>query len=217
MQIPEENQVKYRSNYVSGIVRDKQNKQVLSARIELINLSKNQVESLVESDSINGEYLIVLTQGADYALYVNKEGYLFKSLHFNYSESFDFKPIVLDVDLEKAAIGSKVILNNIFFDVDKYELKSNSITELKRIIRFLTENPKVHIEIGGHTDNSGAAAYNRSLSEKRALAVYNYLIANGIDKARLTPKGYGPDQPVAPNDTDVSRQLNRRIEFKITR
>ncbi|WP_333821417.1 OmpA family protein [Ohtaekwangia sp.] len=215
MQIPEENQLKYRSNYVRGIVRDKQTRQVLSAKIELINISKNQIESLVESDSVTGEYLMVLTQGADYALYVNKEGYLFKSLHFNYTETFDFKPVVLDVDLEKASIGSRVVLNNIFFDVDKYELKSTSITELKKIIRFLTENPKVRVEIGGHTDNSGAAAYNRSLSEKRALAVYNYLVSNGVDKGRLTPKGYGPDLPIAPNNTEDSRQLNRRIEFKI--
>lgn len=215
LQIPEESQVKYRSNYVTGIVRDKKTKQVLSANVELINISKNHVESLVQSDSITGEYLIVLTQGAEYALYVNKKQYLFKSLHFNYKESFDIQPIVLDIDLEKASIGSTVILNNIFFDLDKYELKDNSITELKKIIRFLTENPKIRVEIGGHTDNSGSVTYNKQLSEKRALAVYNYLITNGIEKSRLTPKGYGPDQPISPNDTEASRKLNRRIEFKI--
>ncbi len=213
--IPEESQVKYRSNYVSGIVRDKKTRKVLAAKIELINISKNEVESLVESDSVTGEYLIVLTQGADYALYINKKHYLFKSLHFNYSESFNLEPIVLDVDLEKASIGSTVVLNNIFFDVDKYELKDNSITELRKIIRFLTENPEIRVEIGGHTDNSGSTVYNKQLSEKRAFSVYNYLIANGVSKSRLTPKGYGPDQPIAPNDTEPSRKLNRRIEFKI--
>jgi outer membrane protein OmpA-like peptidoglycan-associated protein len=124
---------------------------------------------------------------------------------------------VLDIDLEKASIGSTVILNNIFFDLDKYELKDNSITELKKIIRFLTENPKIRVEIGGHTDNSGSVTYNKQLSEKRALSVYNYLTANGVEKSRLTPKGYGPDQPISPNDTEVSRQLNRRIEFKIVK
>lgn len=139
LDFPEESQLKYRSNYVKGIVRDKATRKVLSAKIELINISKNRVESLVESDSITGEYLMVLTQGAEYALYVNRKGYLFKSLHFNYAESFDFQPVTIDVDLEKATVGSAVVLNNIFFDVDRFDLKSSSIPELQKIIRFLTE------------------------------------------------------------------------------
>ncbi len=91
---------------MKGIVRDKKTRQPLKARIELINIDRNQMESLVDSDSLTGEYLMVLTQGADYALYVNKKQYLFKSLNFNYSEVTHFDPIVLDVDLERAEIGS---------------------------------------------------------------------------------------------------------------
>jgi outer membrane protein OmpA-like peptidoglycan-associated protein len=217
MDIPEEHRIRYRSNYVKGIVRDKDTKQALSARVELINIEKDDMESLVESDSITGEYLMVLTQGAEYALYVNKPGYLFKSLHFNYSEIADFKPIVVNIDLEKAKEGSIAILNNIFFDVDQFALKDKSIPELHKIIRFLNENPGIRIEISGHTDNSGSPVYNKQLSEKRAQSVYNYLIQNGIAKTRLTPRGYGPERPIADNTTEEGRQQNRRIEFKIVR
>jgi OOP family OmpA-OmpF porin len=215
--IPAENQMKYRSNYVQGIIRDKDDQHPLAAKVELINIGGNATESLVKSDSINGEYLMVLTQGANYALYINKPGYLFKSYNFNYSEVRDFQPIVVNIDLEKVKEGSVAVLNNIFFDVDKYELQQRSTAELQKIVRFLNENPGIRVQISGHTDNSGAADYNRQLSEKRALSVYNYLLKSGIDKKRLTTKGFGPDKPVASNETEEGRQQNRRIEFRIVK
>jgi OmpA-OmpF porin, OOP family len=217
IEIPEDQQVKFKSNYVKGIVRDKATKKPLLAKIELINLKGNETESLVESDSLSGKYLMILTQGAEYALYVNKPGYLFKSLNFNYSEVRDFQPITLDIELERVTEGTIAILQNIFFDVDKYELKEKSKTELQKISRFLNDNPTVRVEIGGHTDNVGAIGYNKQLSEKRAQSVYQYLISNGIDAKRLIPKGYGPEKPVSTNETEDGRQANRRIEFKIVR
>ena len=217
MVIPEENRIRYRSNYVKGVVRDKETGEPLAASIELINLGNKETESLVSSDSVSGAYLIVLTQGAEYALYVNRRSYLFRSLNFNYSELKDYEPIVLDIDLERAEEGTTAILQNIFFDVDKYDLKEKSVTELQKIRRFLTENPSYKVEIGGHTDDTGAAAHNLELSQKRAQSVYNYLVSNGIDPARLRPKGYGSGKPIAANDSEEGRQKNRRIEFKLTR
>jgi outer membrane protein OmpA-like peptidoglycan-associated protein/tetratricopeptide (TPR) repeat protein len=217
IEIPEDQQVKFKSNYVKGIVRDKTTKKPLLAKIELINLKENETESLVESDSLSGKYLMILTQGAEYALYVNKKGYLFRSMNFNYSEVRDFQPITLDIELEKATEGTIAILQNIFFDVDKYELKDKSKTELQKISRFLTDNPLVRVEISGHTDNVGAPSYNKQLSEKRAQSVYQYLLDNGIDSKRLIPKGYGQERPVSSNETDEGKQANRRIEFKIIR
>ena len=213
--IPEASRIKFRSNYVKGVVRDKKSQQPLRARIELINIQKNQVESIVESDSITGKYLIVLTQGAEYALYINRSRYVFQSLNFNYSEVKDFKPITVNVDLERITAGTRVVLKNLFFDVDKYELKEKSVTELRKIIQFLKENPATRLEISGHTDNTGSAQYNRQLSEKRARSVFQYLVDNGVSPQRLSPKGYGPDAPVSTNDTEEGRTLNRRIEFKI--
>lgn len=215
--IPEEDQVKFRSNYVKGIIRDKVTRDPLSARIELINIDENEMVSLVESDSITGEYLMVLTQGAEYALYINKRGYLFKGYNFNYSAVNNFEPVIVNIDLERATEGSTAVLNNIFFDVDKYELKSKSIPELEKIMRFMQENPTIRVEISGHTDNSGQPAYNKQLSEKRALAVFQYLTEKGIPGNRLSHVGYGPARPLADNTTDEGRQQNRRIEFRIVK
>jgi OmpA-OmpF porin, OOP family len=213
--LPEENWIQNRSNYVKGVVRDKETKQFLSARIELVDLKTNRVISLVESDSLKGDYLMVLTSGAEYALYVTKNGYLFKSLNFNYSEVTNFEPIIVDVELEKVKTGSVVVLNNIFFDTDKYELKEKSTPELQKIIRFLNDHPGLKIQISGHTDNVGAIDYNIQLSLRRATSVYQYLIDNGIDKKRLLYKGFGASRPVADNTTESGRQLNRRIEVAI--
>ncbi|HZI24315.1 MAG TPA: OmpA family protein, partial [Chryseolinea sp.] len=205
VEIPPEYQVKFKSNYVKGNIRDKVSKAPLAARIELINIEKNSMVSLVKSDSVSGEYLMVLTQGSEYALYINKRGYLFKSYNFNYSEVKDFEPIIIDIELERAAAGSMAILNNIFFDLDKYDLKSKSIPELQKIIRFMQENPQIKVEVSGHTDNLGQPAYNKQLSEKRAQSVYNYLVQQGIDKDRLVPIGYGQAKPLADNTSEQGR------------
>ncbi len=213
--IPEDQQIRQKSNYVRGIVTDKVTGKPLRARIELFNLEKNEMESLVQSDSITGEYLMVLTQGAEYALYTSKAGYLFSNSNFNYSDVTDFAPITMDIALDPALKGHSVVLKNIFFDTDKYDLKERSITELQKIIRFLNENQHIKIEISGHTDNTGSPEYNQQLSEKRAQAVYSYLIENGIDSKKLSWKGYGQSRPKSTNDTEAGRQLNRRIEFII--
>lgn len=217
MDIPEKNQIRYKSNYVKGIVRDKKSRTPLTAQIELINLETNATESLVSSDSISGNYLIVLTQGSEYALYVNKRGYLFKSLNFNYSAQRDYAPIVLDIDLEKASEGTRAVLENIFFDLDKYDLKEKSITELGKILRFLKDNPGMRVEISGHTDNTGSDTHNRELSHKRAEAVFDFLVSNGVEPRRLTSRGLGSTKPIADNATEEGRKQNRRIEFTVIR
>ncbi len=215
--IPEENWLKFRSNYVKGIVRDKVSKQVLEAKVELIDIRKGIVESQVESDSLTGRYLIVLTQGAEYALYVTRPGYMFKSLNFNYSDATDPEPVILDIELEKVITGSDVVLNNIFFDTDKFELKEKSVPELNKIIRFLSENSSVTVEIGGHTDNVGTDAYNLELSRKRAVAVRDYLVEKGVPSVRIQTKGYGSSMPIGDNQSEDGRQANRRIQFRIVK
>lgn len=215
VQIPEDKQVKYKSNYVKGIVKDKKTGKELKAKIELFDINKNAIVSLVNSDSISGAYLIVLTQGSEYALYVNKKGYLFQSLSFNYSDIVNFEPLVINIDLEPATKGSVSVLKNIFFDVDKFDLKEKSLTELEKVVQFLQENPQVRVEISGHTDNTGNSQYNQQLSEKRAKSVFSYLIQKGVNSQRLSSKGFGSTKPIASNDLEDGRQQNRRIEFTI--
>jgi OOP family OmpA-OmpF porin len=215
VQIPEDKQVKYKSNYVKGIVTDKKTGKTLKAKIELFDINNNSIVSLVNSDSITGAYLMVLTQGSEYALYVNKKGYLFQSLSFNYSDVTNFEPLTINIELEPALKGSVSVLKNIFFEVDKFDLKEKSITELEKIVRFLQENPEIRVEISGHTDNTGNPQYNQQLSEKRAKSVYSYLVQKGIGSQRLTSKGLGSTKPIASNDSEDDRQRNRRIEFAI--
>jgi outer membrane protein OmpA-like peptidoglycan-associated protein len=118
--------------------------------------------------------------------------------------------------LEPIEVGNKVILKNIFFDTNKYNLKPESRSELQKMLEFLALNPTIHIEISGHTDNVGNDELNQTLSENRAKSVYDYLLSGKVDPARMVFKGYGKTQPIAPNDTDDNRAKNRRTEFKIT-
>ena len=110
--------------------------------------------------------------------------------------------------------GLAVPINNLFFAYDKSDLLPESKPELLRVATIMNKN-KLKIEISGHTDNIGSAAYNIKLSESRAKSVVDYLIKKGIDTGRLEFKGYGFEQPIASNDTDEGRQMNRRTEFKI--
>jgi outer membrane protein OmpA-like peptidoglycan-associated protein len=117
--------------------------------------------------------------------------------------------------LEKIKKDVHVVLNNIFFDTDSYVLLENSRTELEQVLRFLTANPSVRIEIGGHTDNRGEKVYNKTLSQKRAAAVVGFLQERGIPAHRMQASGFGDERPASPNDSDENRQKNRRIEFRI--
>jgi OmpA-OmpF porin, OOP family len=215
--IPEKVQVKYKSNFVRGKVYDAETNKVLKARIELYDISNENLIGSVFSDSVSGEYLMVLTEGAEYALYVNKKGYLFESLSFDYLKENELKPVEINIYLKPLKTGMATILKNIFFEIDKYELKDKSKTELNKIVNFLKLNPTLKIEINGHTDNSGSKEYNRLLSLNRAKAVYQYLIDSGIECDRISVQGYGDTKPVAPNDTEQNKQKNRRIEFRIVK
>ncbi|MDI6833939.1 MAG: OmpA family protein, partial [Bacteroidales bacterium] len=151
----------------------------------------------------------------NYGVAVKKTGYLFHSENFNIPENAPFKEVNKDIILKKIAVGAEVVLNNIFFDFNKATLRPESKTELKNVIEFLQQNPSVTIEISGHTDNVGSYEYNQSLSERRAKAVVDYLVEQGIPLSKLVYKGYSFSKPIASNDTEEGRQQNRRVEFKI--
>ncbi|MBK7818088.1 MAG: OmpA family protein, partial [Sphingobacteriaceae bacterium] len=142
-----------------------------------------------------------------------------------YSDNFslkgketDFtKPYLLEIPLEPIDTGRTVELKNIFFDVNKWDLKPESKAELEKLAAFLAKNPTLKIELGGHTDNSGDKKFNEMLSTNRAKSVYDYVIANGkISAARLSYKGYADKRPKVPNDSPENKAKNRRTEFKVT-
>ena len=159
--------------------------------------------------------MVSLPSGKNYGIAVLADGYLFHSENFDIPEAQGFQEVNKEVLLKKVAVGTSIVLKNIFFDYDKATLRNESIPELERLIKLLEEVPTMKIEISGHTDSRGTDDYNQKLSESRAKSVVAYLIEKGIASKRLEYKGYGESKPVATNDTEDGRQQNRRTEFMI--
>ncbi len=202
--------------YMKGRVFDEETKEPLQAKFELIDLQTGEVKVESFSDPYNGEFLVVLPTDKDYALNVSKKNYLFYSDNFRLSGFYEkAEPFIKDVYLKPIKPGKITVLKNIFFETDKYSLKSESRIELEKLIKFMQYNPSVKIEISGHTDTVGTKEYNLELSEKRAKAVYDYLTDNGISSNRLDYEGYGYSRPIDTNETEEGRANNRRTEFKI--
>ena len=205
-------------SYMAGRVYDARTMKGLKAVMQLIDLETEEVVMELESHAGEGDYLLSLPTGRDYALNVSAEGYLFYSGHFTFTGQYSLdRPLRRDVPLEKVRVGSVVVLRNIFYATDSYELEAESRVELDRVYDFLSQNPAVGVEISGHTDNTGTPDYNQDLSERRAQSVVDYLLDKGIKPERLKAAGYGEMKPVSDNNTEEGRAINRRTELKIIR
>ncbi len=200
---------------LKGIITDAQTGVPLEATIEVVDNQKDIVIASFNSNSSSGKYLISLPSGKNYGIAVKSTGYLFHSENFDIPAAGSYQEIEKNIALNKIEAGSKIILNNIFFDTGKSDLRVESTNELERLLQLMNEVLTLKIEISGHTDNVGSAEYNKGLSEARAKSVVEYLIKKGIDKNRMVFKGYGFTQPIADNLTEEGRQQNRRTEFKI--
>lgn len=200
---------------LKGHTYDNKTKKPVQAKIEIIDLGKHEIVATFESNSLTGHYLVSLPAGKNYAIEIESEGYLFHSENFNLPKTDGYHEVKKDIYLDQIEVGQKMVLNNIFFDYNKASLRTASEDELQIVINFMQENSSLKIEISGHTDNRGSHDYNQQLSENRAHAVVDYLVAHGIKKERLVFKGYGEEEPIAKNDTEENMQLNRRTELKI--
>ncbi len=184
----DENGQSSRINLVFGNVVDAKDSSKLKAKIQIYDLALDSLVQETYSNLISGEYKVVIPRPSEYAFYVDAPGYLFHSNRLEVNKdrtelNFLLKPI------EK---GATVELNNIYFEFDSYELSQKSKNEINKIADFLTQNPKVKIEIGGYTDEIGSESYNKELSRKRAGAVYDKLILrHGVDKEKIEVVGYG--------------------------
>ncbi|GAB4140265.1 MAG: OmpA family protein [Bacteroidia bacterium] len=202
--------------YMKGKTFDKKTNVPVGAAFELIDLATGNVVIASASDPKTGEFLVCLPVNKNYALNVSATGYCFYSESFMLKEVSDpNKPYQKNVPLSPIEVGASVILNNVFFETNKYDLKKESQAELLKLVAFMKANPNVRIEISGHTDNVGDKKSNQILSENRAKSVFVFLVQNGVEATRMTYKGYGDTQPVVPNDSPENRQKNRRTEFKI--
>ncbi len=205
---------------LKGVISDFLTKQPLEADIEIVDNQANKVIATFKSNSKTGKYLVSLPAGKNYGIAVKKEGYLFHSENFDIPNTAAFQEVEKNIELKQLKVGNKIVLKNIFFDLDKATLRPESTAELNRLIKLMTDVPSLRIELGGHTDSRGSDTYNQQLSEKRAKAVVDYLTANGIDAKRLEWAGYGETQLVngcsnGVQCSDEQHQENRRTEFKV--
>ncbi len=221
--------------HLKGLVFDEISFKPLEAKLEITDKKTGDIIASFTSEKTTGEFYVSLPIGKTYGLKVTADKYL------DQEETVDIPDTLSDPEINKAIImkkfqftslngiksdkiffedkeilvGERIVLNNVLFDFDKYDLRSESTVELDKWVKFLTANPSLKIEILGHTDNKGTAEYNYTLSDNRANVVYEYFVSKGINKDRMKWKGYGFDLPVATNKTDAGRQKNRRTEIKI--
>jgi len=198
-----------------GKILDAITKNSIAADIEITINSTGEVYTTLKSNSSTGKFLLSLPAGKNYGISVVAEGYLFHSENFDLPKGDGFNLVNKDIELKNIKVGSNITLRNVFFNSGKWDVKSDSYAELDRLVALLSDIPSLKIEISGHTDNVGSVSFNKLLSQRRADAVVNYLAGKGVDKKRLSAKGYGQSKPVDSNNTAEGRALNRRTEFEI--
>jgi len=202
---------------VSGNVYNAKTKEPLTASLIYQTLPDGADAGNGVSSPIDGSFKIVLPYDKNYSIRASADKYFAISENLNLDSlvKAGYKEIHKDLYLAPIEIGQVFRLNNVFFDFDKYNLRPESYVELDRVVKFLNDYPNIEIEMSAHTDNKGADQYNFTLSDNRARSVREYILSKGVAVTRITSQGYGETKPVATNDTDEGRQLNRRVEFKI--
>jgi len=200
--------------FVRGRAHDPDDKPV-AAGISYERLRDGANAGEANADRESGRYQIALPIGEEYGFRAEAAGYIAVSEKIDLTKAKPNEEFRRDLLLVPVKVGATIRLNNIFFEFAKADLLPKSKTELDRLIGILGQYPKMEIEIAGHTDNVGDDASNLTLSKARAAAVRSYLVEHGVAAARLRSAGYGRSRPVAANETEEGRQLNRRVEFVI--
>ncbi|MCB9282411.1 MAG: OmpA family protein [Lewinellaceae bacterium] len=188
--------------------------------LKLKGVKRNFLKSTISDDQ--GRYIFYLETKDVYELYAQKESFLSQVVEINpadYNRSTSVF-VRLEVCAEEVRCGEAVRLNNILYDSGKSNIRPDAYPDLNKVVQFLRDNPDAKIELSSHTDSRGTASSNLTLSQNRAKSAADYIIGQGIDRARVTGKGYGETQLLnncadGVKCTDAEHQLNRRTEFKV--
>ncbi len=183
----------------------------VDANMTVVDLSDNSTVSTGHSS--DGNYSLPVKGPGKYSVTADADGYLFGTAYFEVDSQGRILKGKHDIVLSPSSDGRTRLL--VFFDFDKDKLQTASYPELDRAVRLMKANPSMSVEIAGYTDSKGTDSYNIDLSNRRAQAVRNYLVRNGIESSRVAPKGYGKMDPIASNDTEEGRAENRRVEFVV--
>ena len=195
-----------------------------NSTVKLTDKNNNIIEETFTSN--DGQFSFIVYPEEEYYLIGEKENYFNTRVEFNtLGKSVDkskLKDFITNINFEKNLILEKIVLNksivleNIYYDLDKSNIREDAAIELNKLIRILIDNPKISIELSSHTDDRATVEYNFDLSQRRAESAVNYIKSKGIDKNRLVAKGYGESQLIIKNAvTEEEHQINRRTEFKV--
>jgi outer membrane protein OmpA-like peptidoglycan-associated protein/Tol biopolymer transport system component len=194
-------------------VKDAENKKGISVKVKIKNLDLNEEIEAEATVDREGKYVVNLREGNRYNVEIsNTQGYAFVNEKIN---TDDQKAGEMDIEIIPIKPGVKLLLKEIYFEFNSFELYQSSFEEINRVVDLMKQNPSAVIEVAAHTDDKGSDQYNMSLSQKRAQYIVDYMISCKIQPGRLQPKGYGETQPVVSNDTDEHRLKNRRLELKV--
>jgi outer membrane protein OmpA-like peptidoglycan-associated protein len=197
---------------LTGSVRDAKSGKSIDANMTVVDLTTNQVVATDRTDN-DGNYSVKVKAPGSYSVTADADGYLFGTAFFQVDAERRILKNHADIQLSEASTGRTRLL--VFFDFNKADLQQNSFPELDRAVRLMKAVPSMQVEIAGYTDSVGTDAYNKDLSQRRANSVRDYLVKNGIQKSRITARGYGEDSPISTNDTEEGRADNRRVEFVV--
>ncbi len=196
-----------------------------NATIKIIDVKGDTIATVL-SDSL-GRFKYEVQPETNYILLASKTGYLTRQVEFSTVGKKvppdKLKPGENDINmgvkivLPKEEVGVTIVIDNIYYDFNKWNIRPDAEIELYKIVEFLRNNPQIKIELSAHTDERGKADYNRKLSQKRAQSAVDYIVSKGIENDRITAKGYGEDKPLIKNaQTEEEHQKNRRTEITIT-
>ncbi|MDI1355712.1 MAG: OmpA family protein [bacterium] len=202
--------------FIKGTVKDTSGNQVAGAQVEIKDVKTKQT-SFATVDSASGEYMVAVKKKNDVILTVKKDDIAFNTKIIK-AETFpleSIEPIEVNLKVEESKAGSSFVIDDIYYNTNSAELMSESKIILESFAHYLKDNPKINIEIQGHTDNVGNPKDNDALSTNRAFSVKSVLEEFGVDGKRINAKGYGASRPVEDNKTEAGRAKNRRTEFLI--
>jgi outer membrane protein OmpA-like peptidoglycan-associated protein len=209
--------------YMAGYITHAQTKKPVLAEIILYDNDALKEIARIKCDTASGGIYYLPIDPAKvkngkghFSVSVAAKGYMVHGRDIDLSGILENPEVRVDAELVPVEIGTTVALRHIYFDSGKWDLKPASNAEMERLMMFMKNNPSVKIEIGGHTDDTGDAKSKKELSLKRANSVRDYMLRAGMTGHRMSTEGYGMYYPVAPNDTEENRALNRRVEVKVT-
>jgi outer membrane protein OmpA-like peptidoglycan-associated protein/tetratricopeptide (TPR) repeat protein len=198
---------------IKGNLKSDDTTKPIKATVQIKSMESKHITFIpVDED---GDYVASLLKNEDYLLTIKGEDIVYQSTYVAAKDSITAPVIKLEMEVQPIEVGKHYRLHNIYFAFNSADILANSQKVLDEFIVFLNDHPTLQIGIEGHTDNVGSDEFNLILSENRAKAVYNYLVNNGIDANRLQYKGFGESSPIATNDTEEGRAMNRRTEFVI--